>query len=231
MKKESTWQLLVAFVPSILVLLIMVMVSLIFNISCDKMTRDPLAIARISPLSGILSNLGILLWCSAASICFFGAILLLNIKPRDTFWFLLFSALLSSYLLFDDLFQIHDNLFEDLAGGSEYVAFAATGIAICAYLIAFREIILRTNFSLLLLALGFFAASVAIDLILYPWFLPFGHWEHLFEDGAKWLGISCWCSYYVFTSRQLLTSIFGNPSANPIPSDAVSHATDSRSRQ
>ncbi|MGI6386716.1 MAG: hypothetical protein ACOX2W_06175 [Desulfomonilia bacterium] len=31
-----------------------------------------------------------------------------------------------------------------------------------------------------------------------------GHWEYFLEDGAKLLGIACWCSYIAGTSRQLL---------------------------
>jgi hypothetical protein len=227
MKKESKRQLFVTFIPSIVVLIIMVIVSLIFNISCDKMTRDPLAIACISPLSGILSNLGVLLWCSTASICFFSALLLLHFKPRGSFWFLLSSALLSAYLLFDDLFQIHDNLVGDLLGLSEYVVFAAIGVAISAYLFVFRRVIMRTNYGFLLLALGFLAASVAIDAIFYQWFLPLGHWKYLLEDGSKWLGISCWCSYYVYTSHQLLLGIFGNPPTSSTLSETVSNVEDS----
>ena len=29
-----------------------------------------------------------------------------------------------------------------------------------------------------------------------------GNSEDIFEEGAKWLGISCWCSYYVHTAYQ-----------------------------
>jgi hypothetical protein len=37
------------------------------------MTNDTAAIARIHPIAGILSNLGVLLWCASASICLFAA--------------------------------------------------------------------------------------------------------------------------------------------------------------
>lgn len=211
MKTVSARQLLITFVPSISILVAMLVVSILFQVSMAAMTQDVTAIANIHPLSGILSNLGILLWCAAASICVFAAVTLSNIKPRDTFWFLLSSALLSAYLLFDDFFLFHEVLASRYLGLNEKVIFAALGIAVSAYLIAFRRVILRTNFSVLLLALGFLATSVVIDALLETWLWRRGHWEFFFEDGAKWLGIASWCSYYVHTSHQLLVSTIGLP--------------------
>lgn len=212
MKTVTVRQMLITFVPSISILVAMVVVSVHFRIRMPVMTQDVTAIARIHPLSGILSNLGILLWCAAASICAFAAMTLRNIKQRDTFWFLLSSALLSTYLLFDDFFLIHEDLASRYFGLNEKVIFVALGISVSAYLIAFRRVILRTNFGVLLLALGFLTTSVVIDVILEPWLWRVGHWKYFFEDGAKWLGIACWCSYYAHTSHQLLVSTFGLPS-------------------
>jgi len=219
MKTVSARQVLITFVPSISILVAMPVVSVLFQVSMTAMTRDITAIANIHPLSGILSSLGILLWCAAASICLFAAMTLRNVKPRDTFWFLLSSALLSAYLLFDDLFLFHEALASWYLGLNEKVVFAALGIAVSAYLIAFRRVILRTNFGVLLLALGFLTTSVVIDAILEPWLRSLGHWRNLLEDGAKWLGIASWCSYYVHTSHQLLVNTFGLPN-NAIQSDA-----------
>jgi len=219
MKTVSAWQLLITFIPSLSILVAMVVVSAFFQVSITTMTRDVTAIANIHPLSGILSSLGILLWCAAASICFFAAVTLRNVKPRDTFWFLLSSALLSTYFLFDDFFQFHEALASRYLGLNEKVVYAALGIALSVYLVVFRRVILRTNFGVLLLALGFLATSVVIDAILEPWLWRLGHWEYFFEDGAKWLGIAGWCSYYVHTSRQLFVSTFGLPN-NAIQSDA-----------
>lgn len=84
-------------------------------------------------------------------------------------------------------------------------------VAVSAYLIAFRRIMLRTHFGMFLLALGFLATSVVIDALLEPWLSRLGHWEYLIEDGAKWLGIACWCSYYVRTSHQLLAGAHAHP--------------------
>lgn len=213
MKTVSARQLLITFIPSISFLVAVALVSILFQVSMPALTGDVTAIAKIHPLSGILSNLGVLLWCAAASICVFAAVTLRNVKPSDTFWFLLSSALLSAYLLFDDFFLFHEELAFRYLGLNQKVVYAALGIAVSAYIIAFRRVILRTNFGVLLLALGFLATSVATDAILEPWLWRLGHWEYFFEDGAKWLGIASWCSYYVHTSHQLLVSTFSLPNS------------------
>jgi hypothetical protein len=97
------------------------------------MTRDIAAIAKIHPLSGFLSNLGILLWCAAASICSFAAMTLRKIKPRDIFWFLLSSAVLSAYLMFDDLFQFHEELAPTYLGLNETGSRCSGDCRICLF--------------------------------------------------------------------------------------------------
>lgn len=204
MHTASLRHLLIIFVPTLAILLLMGMASLLFNVSIPNMTRDVTAIANISPLTGILSNLGILLWCSAASICFFSAIMLRNLKSKEIFWFLISSALLTTYLLFDDFFLFHEYLASRYLGLNEKVIFGALGIAVLSYLIEFRGIILRTNFSILLLSLGFLSTSVVIDTVFEFLFGNLGQWEYFLEDGTKWLGIASWCSYSVQTSCQFL---------------------------
>ena len=206
MNTVSRRQLLMTFGPSLAILGTTAAACLFFDVSIPVMTRDAAALAQIPPLWGIVSNLGILLWCAAASIGFFTAAALRSNGPSDAFRFLLFSSLLTAYLLFDDFFQFHENLAVHYIGLNERVVVAASGIATAAYLIAFRRFILqRTRFVILLLALGFFAASVAIDVVLEPWLIMgIGQWEYFLEDGAKLLGIACWCSYLAGTSHQLL---------------------------
>lgn len=209
------------FVPSISILVALAVVNVRFHVSMAAMTRDVAAIANLHPLAGILSNLGILVWCAAASICAFAAIALRNITPRDAFWFLLSSALLSTYLLFDDLFQFHEDLASRYVGVHEDVVFTVLGVVVSAYLITFRRVLCRTNFGMLVLAIGFLGSSVVIDALLEPWLQRWlGHVEFFVEDGAKWLGIVSWCSYYASASHQLLVSAVGVPPNHGIQPDA-----------
>lgn len=218
-------QLLITLAPSIFILLLMVVANVFFQVNIDAMTRDVTAIANVHPLSGILSNLGVILWCAAASICAFAAIILRDVKPRGLFRFLLSSSLLSAYLLLDDFLLFHEKLAPWYLGLSEKFIFAALGVAVFAYLIAFRRMILRTNFGTLLLALGFLTTSVFVDAIFEPWLRQFGHWTFFFEDGAKWLGIAFWCSYYVHTCHGLVASNLGLHEM-PLGRMLATHATD-----
>lgn len=211
MSMGSTRQFLVTFIPSIAILAAVVAMGMHLRVEMDVLTRDVAAIANIHPLSGVLSNLGILLWCAAASVCAFAAIAVRHVTPREGFRFLLSSALLSAYLLLDDLFLFHDELARRYLGLDQIVIYAALAVAVSVYLVAFRRVILRTNFGMLLLALGFLATSVVIDAIFEPWLARLGQWQYLIEDGAKWLGIACWCSYYVRTSHQLLVGAVRGP--------------------
>ena len=206
-------QLLMTLVPSLAVLAVTAAAVILFDVSIPAMTRDAAALAQIPPLWGIVSNLGILLWCAAVAICVFAAVAVFRTGPRDAFRFLLFSALLTAYLLFDDFFQFHENLAPRYLGLDDKAVVAASGVATAAYLVAFRRfILLRTRFVILLLALGFFAAAVITDVLLEPWLLLWiGQWQYFIEDGAKWLGIACWCSYYAATAQHILAGVYRLP--------------------
>lgn len=195
-----TRQLLITFIPAILILLTVAMVSIVSQINITTFIRDVTAIANIHPLSGILSTLGILLWCVAASVTLFTAFILRHYEQAKSFKFIFSSSLLSTYLMLDDAFLFHEQLAFKYFGIDEKVVLFTLGIAVLAYLVSFRKIILKTNYIVLILAFGFLTVSVLTDGILDPWFWSLGHWEYFIEDGAKWLGIASWCSYYVQTS-------------------------------
>ena len=209
MKKRSIRQLLITSVPSVLILAGIAIVSIILDINLGLLTRDPTSIAKINPLSGILSNFGIILWCSAATACFFAAIAIRNTESKDFFWFLFCSGLLSAYLLFDDFFQFHEILAGNHVGISEIFTYMALGITVLIYLFIFRKKILLTNFSFLMISFIFLASSVATDVFQSLLMSRVGHWEFFIEEGTKWLGIAFWCSYYVQTSyHSIVVAIF-----------------------
>jgi hypothetical protein len=198
-RKTSSQQLVFTILPAITFLMAVVIVSIVFQIPLSNFTRDTSAIANINPVYGIVSNMGILLWCVAASTCAFAAMMHKTFKSKINFYFLLTSALLSSYLMFDDLFLIHEK-FSVKAGLNEEVVFVFLGVAIVTYLIYFRKLILQTNAIMLLIALVFFALSILSDFSEQWLKMQLGHWKYLIEDGAKWIGIVFWCSYHLHTS-------------------------------
>ena len=208
MKSLSIKQLLIILVPSVFVLMCVAILHLYFQISMYDIFRDTSQIAGISPFAGFMSSLGVLLWWTTASVCFFTVIFLLKFKLNEKFWFILSSALLSSYIAFDDLFRFHDAV-GWYFGLQEESILEALAIVVFVYFIKFRHVILQTKFLVLLLALGFLSASVVIDHFQDGALLStLGEWRIFFEDGFKWLGIVFWCSYYTFTSYQILCDNF-----------------------
>lgn len=125
--------------------------------------------------------------------------------------FLYWSALLTLYLLLDDLFQIHEALASQYLSLNENIIYAILAVTLCTYLITFKQLILTTHVFLLVLAFGLLGLSVVIDSIPQQWLQVLGHWKYFFEDGLKWLGIVAWCSYYFNTSYQFLENQFSQP--------------------
>ena len=98
------------YVPIIILLSGVIFVSLTIGIPLGNFTRDPAAVAKYHPAIGIVSNIGILYWCATASICFFCFAVLRNLeKQREFQRFILSSGLITSLLLVDDFFLLHEN--------------------------------------------------------------------------------------------------------------------------
>ena len=208
MNSKFKAQLLLTLVPAILLLFLVGWISYQFNVQIQIMTRDITAIANIHPFSGFLSTFGIFLWCGVVFVCFFTAVILYRIGEKKHLRFLLSSAILSLYLLLDDMFLFHERLAPNHLSIDENVIFVLLGLTVFAYLIIFHKTIMQTRYQFLLLALFLLSSSVLIDAILEPWLKSLGQWEFFIEDGAKWLGIVSWGSYYYQTTFQLLLGVF-----------------------
>lgn len=181
------------YIPAFILLLAAAAISYKFKIPISMFTRDPLAIVNGHPFYGMISNIGVLFWCASAAVCFFSYALLQRIENRpEILWFIFFGAIITSVLLLDDLFSLHEQIFPTYFFIREEITVSFYGILLLFYFTKFRKIILETNFFLLFLALLFFGISVLVDCIPH-YLLP---WHPLFEDGPKFLGIIGWFSYF-----------------------------------
>jgi hypothetical protein len=165
------------------------------------LTRDVAAIARVPLFTGVLSSLGILLWCATAAVCLFAA------RAADpgrivARRFLASAGAITLYLLLDDQFQIHEVVAPRLFGIGETVVFAVLGAAVAVHLLRFLRLIALTQWRWLALALVLLAVSVVADLVTGRWLAS--EWAFFIEDGFKWLGIVCWCRYHVGTALAAL---------------------------
>ncbi|MFP4299965.1 MAG: hypothetical protein ACLFT0_19310 [Spirulinaceae cyanobacterium] len=210
---KKHWQLL-TFIPPILLLLAVGLAKVLFQLPIYELMGDTASVAKVHPFTGLISNIGVLLWCGAATICFFVAGALRRTRNSKKVNFFLASACLSTYLLIDDFFLFHEELAPNYIGISQDIVVVLIIIAVLMYFFWFRRIILQTRYGLILIAAGLLAASIAVDTILKPWLLGLGEWRSLIEDGAKLLGITSWLSYYMNTAYQFLFDNFGNSLAN-----------------
>ena len=171
--------------------------------NAGQLLLDPTYAAGAAWYTGFVASLGILAWgvaAGAAGWCSWTA----RIAGRNgAATFLRGGAVVTSALLLDDLFDFHAGLLPmvgipKLAGESIFVAGVAYWVVT-----NWREV-QRTRVQLLGAALLASAASIIIDIALNP--SP-NNRGLLFEDGAKFLGILAWSTYFVVTARDIGRSV------------------------
>ena len=164
------------------------------GVPIPNMTRDPLAVVNAPIYTGFLSQIGILFWSYSAAICLFCA----KVMPKNTGnagvrLFLFISGLLTLVLCLDDSFQLHEIFFPHI-GLPQKIIFLGYFLMVFFWLVIFHEIILKTEYNLLVMALFFFGLSIIIDELNLK-----GIELHIFEDGAKLVGIVSWLVYFFRT--------------------------------
>jgi hypothetical protein len=191
---------LVLYLP-ILALLFLVAIAAISSpdITVSSLTRDMASIAHLHPLIGVVSNVGILLWCATAVICLFSRSLLRQHGLHAEARFLLWAGLMTIVLLVDDLFMIHEYIAPLHFHVNEKVVLASYACATGAYLLSHRRLILAANYQLLAAAMVLFTGSMLVD------FADGTGWWNLAEDGCKVLGIASWLGYHAGRARHWLT--------------------------
>lgn len=203
-KKTSLKKLLLVLFSALIIIIAILVVNIVYHVPFARMTSDTASIAGIHPLYGVLSNLGVILWCAATFSCALAAAILRLKGTKKVYLFLLYSSLLSAFLMFDDLFQFHEDLSSSI-GLNQKVIYVLLGTAVISYLIYFRKILFQTNIVVFLMALAFLFLSVLADTVIYKIFgNQLGDWLYLIEDGAKWIGIVFWGYYFFYTSFQFI---------------------------
>lgn len=208
------------YTPSILLFLgIGILTKIIPHLTIPDLLGDVAIIGHIPFYSGAISQLGLLLWSTATTLCFFIFFVLkkMTVSRKESLNFLLFAGFLSGYLMLDDAYMLHDELFPDyLKIIPEEVVIILLGLVMIAFLYFNRQEILRGDYSLMLLAYLFFGISVAIDAIpraLYEDKYFFEKIEKLVEDGAKFTGIVTWITFYARYGYQQISSFIAENKA------------------
>ena len=161
---------------------------------------DPMAIAQdparcCAFYSGAVSNLGIVLWASAAAIAVFAACAGAASADRK---FLFATGAFTAVLMIDDLFMLHEEALPSLGVPEIAVMGAYLAIAAAYGLVFFRKIV-AGQAALALLAAGLMAASIIEDQTKILWPI-----HDLVEDGAKFTGVYCWFLFVAWRSRDAI---------------------------
>jgi hypothetical protein len=205
MKNSLFRQILYTYILGFSVLMIVVFLKIFSGFSLNALTTDIAEYAEIHPFTGILSTFGILLWCASVSILIFSAFALFNHVSRSVFLFLLSSAIITGYLLIDDIFMIHEKIAPNFGVDETIMYFAIIIVAIIYFITFFRLIFSSNKVVFFLISVSFLGISLISDTaLLKPYILPLGDWRYLFEEGTKWLGIASWTSYFTMISYMYL---------------------------
>ena len=115
---------------------------LFFNILPDELTKDPVAVLRGKFYTGALSNLNIIFWTVAATLCLFGYFTLSKFAPKSGLkWTLFHFGLVTTILLLDDLYLWHEKMFPDYIGLDERLVYISYLLYLTFVLIRFRSVI------------------------------------------------------------------------------------------
>jgi hypothetical protein len=198
-----------------------VAVALLSGLAPAEVLRDPLLTAGAAVEDfylGFFSNLGVVGWTIAGSICLFTATVeRAGLEPRAR-EFLLYSGIFSLIVMFDDLYMIHENL-------ANVPLSALYAVAGGFYLYRYLTVLLRLDFILLIMSIALLGFSMIIDEIVQI-INTYGRFStekdmirgqvdeivsptnrrnllYFLEDGPKFLGICAWATFHVRAAHLL----------------------------
>jgi hypothetical protein len=118
---------------------------------------------------------------------------------------MLYSGLISSLLLFDDLFLLHEEVFPNYFYLSKSMVYVIYVNIIMLYLILFRKELMETEYLILGIASGLIGISQFVDLLPMP--IPE---DSFLEDAVKLFGIVTWFIYYARYCFQKTEAVFAD---------------------
>ena len=168
--------------------LALVALSAATNTPLAMLTRDVAASLGAKFYIGLLSSIGALLWCAAATTCFLGAAVLRRASgQRECAGFLLGSGVLLTFLGLDDFFMLHEVIYPRL-GLEEGVLVVLYAAGLVALILRYRSVLLDSDILLWVVGALLFVMSVLVD--------GFAKDSTAFEDIPKAAGICTWLCYY-----------------------------------
>ena len=180
---------------ALLIFALLFFIHFSLDIPFSHLTIDPVVELGGDAFTGLLSNFGVIMWCFTAAVCLFTAFVFSKDPSRnfDRNFFLM-SFAITTLLLIDDLFLLHDIVLPQYGFRERYL-YITYGILVVVYLLLFYKKFLATPYFLLIIAFGFFSLSLFTDWIVRHVNIP----EHyIIEDGSKFIGIVTWGIYFTY---------------------------------
>lgn len=196
--KKVTPVLLISWLLVVLALLFGIFASTVKDIDLDVFTQDPNAQLNAPFYLGFFSNLGIMVWSAAFTICFYGAYRVVDISAMRNREFLVVSGLITFLMALDDLFQLHELVFPAYFNISDNMVYLTYINIYLIYFIRYKRELLNSDFMALGLAFFLLGLSTIIDLLPLP--MPK---DTFLEDAIKLLGAVTWLVYYTRTATEL----------------------------
>jgi hypothetical protein len=201
--------LLLVYVPALLALGAVFAASLASNVPVAYFLRDPAGTLHVPNYIGVVSGLGVLLWCSCAAVCMFSWAVLKKTGASGQWPAFFFSAgIVTTVLLVDDFFMLHENASQIYWRFGEETVFALYGVMFVFFIARSWRAIASTEFLVFVLACGFMALSLVCDKLNGPYGDNVPAMRLLIEDGAKLLGIVAWLVYFARTCLAQTVPLF-----------------------
>ena len=186
----------ISILPSAILYIAILYISNFYNIELNLVVRD-LAQTCGYPIGvGMISNIGILLWGAAASICLFTTFS--EGINRESSRLLLLGGIFSSLLCIDDFFLLHDRYI-----GPDFLNLTYLSISIFL-LVRFQRILKNIGLFNLIISILFLGLSIFFDGVIQQIFNQSYQLTQLVEEGFKFIGITCWLNFWCKASSYAL---------------------------
>ncbi len=188
-----------AILPAVILYIVVLYLSSAAGIDPILVLRDPIQACDYPTAVGMISNLGVLMWCSATVVNLFPSIsgLVIHKKWRQLLYL---GGFFSGVLCIDDLFLLHDRHV------GEYFIYCTYSFLALLLILRFYKLILRSDPIAFLLSIFFLGLSVVVDS-LHGHLLISYQTTQLYEEGFKFVGIACWLFFWWKASFRALKQI------------------------
>jgi hypothetical protein len=185
----------IAFLFSFFLFAVMV-IAVKSGVEPSDLSRDYNGVYHLEPYVGMLSSLGIFIWCGSVTLCWFAWYFIKIRNPnsgRKNFF--LVSGFITSIIAIDDLFQFHEIIIPDYFGIPEVTFYVTYILTLIFFNIKYINTLMNRHFSLMIISYFLLAFSIIFDMVFED-VVPFGTF---IEDGLKFMGIAFWSAFFFKT--------------------------------